>query len=50
VTTIAGSDTIWFIHLAGASSSILGSLLAGQMGSAQAYAYSAFDVLARQIA
>jgi YVTN family beta-propeller protein len=43
VTTIAGSDTIWFIHLAGASSSILGSLLAGQMGSAQAYAYSAFS-------
>jgi DNA-binding beta-propeller fold protein YncE len=43
VTTVAGSDTIWFIHLAGASSSIVGSLLAGQMGSAQAYAYSAFS-------
>lgn len=43
VTTIAGADQVWFIHLAGASSSILGSLAAGQMGSAQAYAYSAFS-------
>lgn len=43
VSTIAGTDRIWFLQLAGASSSILGSVVTGQMGSAQAYAYSAFS-------
>lgn len=43
VTTIAGTDRVWFVHLAGASSSVLGSLVAGQMGSANGYAYSALS-------
>ncbi|MBI5362318.1 MAG: YncE family protein [Planctomycetes bacterium] len=43
VTTIAGTDRIYFIHLAGAASSILSSFPAGQMGSANGYAYSAMS-------
>lgn len=43
VTTIAGTDRIYFLHLAGAASSILSSFPAGQMGSANGYAYSAMS-------
>src|SRR5262249_10896108 len=31
VTSIAGTDRLWFIHLAGASSSVISSFPAGQM-------------------
>ena len=40
VATVAGTDTIWFLHLAGAASSVIGSIPAGQMGSANGYAYT----------
>jgi len=40
VNTVAGTDRIYFLHLAGASSSVLGSIPAGQMGSANGYAYT----------
>ncbi|HEV8114301.1 MAG TPA: beta-propeller fold lactonase family protein [Planctomycetota bacterium] len=40
VNTVAGSDRIYFLHLAGAASSVVGSILGGQMGSAQGYAYT----------
>ena len=40
VTTVAGTDRLHFIQLAGVASSILGSLVTGQMGSAFGYTYS----------
>lgn len=43
VTSIAGTDRLYFVHLAGAASSVLSSFAAGQMGSANGYAYSAFS-------
>lgn len=39
-TTVAGTDRVYFISLAGAASSVTGSLVAGQMGSANGYSYS----------
>jgi len=42
VSTVAGADKIYFLHLAGAASSVLGSIPAGQMGSI-GYAYSGFS-------
>ncbi|MBK7874918.1 MAG: YncE family protein [Planctomycetes bacterium] len=43
VTTIAGTDRIYFLHLAGAASSVISSFPAGQMGSANGYAYIAMS-------
>ncbi len=43
VTTIAGTDRVHFIQLAGAASTVVGSLATGQMGSANGYAYSALS-------
>ncbi|MDX2131868.1 MAG: hypothetical protein SFY69_07440 [Planctomycetota bacterium] len=40
VLTVAGTDAIVFIDLNGAASSIIGSTIAGQTGSAQGYAYT----------
>ena len=40
VLSVAGTDQIYFINLAGAASSILGTIPAGQTGSALGYAYS----------
>lgn len=40
VATVAGTDAIYFIHLAGAASSVISSIPAGQMGSANGYAYT----------
>ena len=40
VNTVAGTDAIYFLHLAGAASSVIGSIPAGQMGSANGYAYT----------
>jgi YVTN family beta-propeller protein len=40
VLTVAGTDQVYFIHLAGAGSSILGSTAAGQTGSWQGVTYS----------
>ena len=40
VSTVAGADSIYFIHLAGAASFVIGSIPAGQMGSANGYAFT----------
>jgi len=40
VLSVAGTDSIYFINIAGASSSILGTIVAGQTGTAQGYAYT----------
>ncbi len=40
VTSVAGTDRVHFIDLDGAASSVTGSLVSGQMGSAQGYAYT----------
>ncbi len=40
VTTVAGTDRVHFIQLAGAASSVLGTLVSGQMGPTQAYAFT----------
>ncbi len=40
VTTVAGTDRLYFLHLAGAASSVISSFPAGQMGSANGYAYT----------
>ncbi len=42
VTTIAGTDRVHFIQLAGAGSSVLGSVISGQMGSI-GYTYGVFS-------
>src|SRR5690606_8811165 len=41
VLTVAGSDSIYFIHLDGANSSIVGTAPAGQTGSILAVTYGA---------
>lgn len=43
VLNVATSDMITFIHLAGAASSILSSVSAGETGSALGYSYSEFS-------
>ena len=45
VTTVAGVDKVYFVHLAGAASAVTGSLNAGQMGSANGYAYTGISGL-----
>jgi YVTN family beta-propeller protein len=40
VLAVAGTDMIYFINLAGAGSSVLGTVIAGQTGTAQGYAYT----------
>jgi len=45
VTSVAGTDRVHFIQLAGAASSVTGSLVAGQMGSVVA-TYNVFSGLA----
>ncbi len=45
VTSVAGTDRLWFINLAGAASAITGSVVTGQMGSAGGYSFSEFSGL-----
>jgi YVTN family beta-propeller protein len=45
VITVAGTDKVYFVHLAGAASSVISSLNAGQLGSAQGYAYTGLSGL-----
>jgi len=45
VITVAGVDKVYFVHLAGAASSVVGSLNAGQLGSALGYAYTGLSGL-----
>jgi len=45
VTTVAGTDRLHFIQLNGAASSVVGSLVTGQMGSIT-YTYGAFSGMA----
>jgi YVTN family beta-propeller protein len=40
VLTVAGADSIHFINLNGAASSVIGTAIAGQTGSANGYAYT----------
>jgi len=40
VLTVAGTDMIHFINLAGAASSVVGTAIAGQTGSANGYTYT----------
>lgn len=40
VTTVAGTDRLYFLHLAGAASNVISSVAIGQMGSANGYAYT----------
>ncbi len=40
VLSVAGTDMIHFININGAASSVIGTVIAGQTGSAQGYAYT----------
>lgn len=46
VTTVAGSDRLWKVHLAGAASAVVASLTTGQMGVAWGYSFGEFSGLA----
>jgi len=46
VTTVAGLDRLHYLSLAGAASTVTGSLVSGQMGSALGYTYTALSGLA----
>lgn len=46
VTTLAGTDRLWFLNLAGGATSIAGSLITGQMGASYGYSNSEFSGLA----